>query len=192
MLTFFQVCFFAGLGLVLISFILGGLFDIGDMGDFSFDFGGHFDFGVHPDFGHFEIGHVDVGIPTSPLVYLSGIITFGGAGWLLMINDTGLKMWQIVLIAIACGIVIATPVNIAYKALRKAENTSSPDFDELINHEAVIKEKIIDGGFGAISYTFKGNSFEAPAKNVDEGELIVGTNVTITEIKDNVFYIKKS
>lgn len=173
MLVLFQVCFFVGLGLALVSFICGHVFS---------------GFGVDGlDFSAFGM---DVSLPLSPIPYILGITVFGGIGWILWKTENPPALVFIILIAAAAGILIAVLFQLfIIKPLKKAENTSAPDAEELIGLLAVVTEKIPAHGFGEITYVIHGNSFAAPAKATTDAELAKGSEVSICWIEDHVFYV---
>jgi membrane protein implicated in regulation of membrane protease activity len=175
MLTVFQVCFYTGIGLILLSFLLGNLLDaIGVEGlDLDFDLFG-----------------IDIWIPINPMLYILFFAVFGGVGWILMSNFSLLATIFIVLISIVSGIMVSALVFfLVIKPLKKAQNTSAPDTQELIGLQAVVTETIVTGGFGEIKYVINGNSFVAPAKATN-GEMIkVGKEVAICWIKEHTFFV---
>lgn len=169
----FEVCFFTGIGLTLLSVLLGQFFDV---------------FGVDGlDIG--DIG-IDVGLPLSPMVYVLFATVFGGMGLILLRVCPWLPIIGIVLISLLVGVLIAIGF---YKGiilpLRKAQNTSAPAQEELIGVLAKVQESIPENGYGEISYVVNGNSFIAPAKTTDGHGISKGTEVSICWIEQYVFYV---
>ncbi len=174
MLTVFQVCFFIGIGLMLISLIFGNLFEAIGIDGLDLDF---------------NIG-LNLFIPFSPILLILFVTVFGGVGWLILDIFPALEMLFIVLIALATGILICTLMNLFIIApLKKAQNTSTPDVEELIGIQANVTETIMEGGFGEISYVVNGNSYTSPAKGIHGERFKVGQKVVICWIKDYVFYV---
>lgn len=175
MLLMFQVCFFVGVGLAIVSALLGSVCDFLGVDGLDFDFAG-----------------VELSIPLTPTVYIGFVTAFGGVGWILNIANSDIPSVVIMLIAIAAGVIVSGTV---YKAviipLRKAQNTSSPDSDELIGLLARINETIPEGGYGEITYSIHGNSYTSPAKSVDNKEISIGKDVSICWIKEHVFYVSE-
>lgn len=175
MLTLFQVCFFVGLGLILISFVFGNLLDITGFDGLDFDF---------------AIFGVDLFLPLNPTLIMLFAIVFGGMGWILLISFPAMAILFNLLISIASGVLACSLVHfLILKPLRKAQNTSAPTKEELIGIRATVSETILAGGFGEIRYVVKGNSFTAPAKSTNGEEIKAGKDVAICWIKDHVFYV---
>ena len=173
MYTFFLICFGVGVGLTVVCFILGGVFDLFDM-DMDVDF---------------DLFDVSICIP-SPMLLLLFVTAFGGSGALLCRLLYFLPAFLVVLIAISIGMGFSVFLNtILIKPLKKAQNTSIPDEKELIGLLANVSETIKEGNFGEITYVIHGNTFSSPAKAVN-GELIPkGTAVAICKVKNYVYYV---
>lgn len=175
MLTVFQVCFFAGIGLIVLSSLLGSLLDVIGVEGLDLDF---------------DIFGIDIYIPINPMLYILFTAVFGGVGWILLKTCPTLIILLIIIISVAAGALVSAIVFFAViKPLKKAQNTSAPDTEELIGLRATVAEKIIVGGFGEISYVINGNSFMAPAKSTNGEEIEAGKDVAICWIKENVFYV---
>ncbi len=175
MLIVFQVCFFVGIGLTVISFLLGSFFDaVGIDGlDLDIDFFGN-----------------SVFLPVSPILAELLIMVFGGIGWILLDVNPSLPLFFIVIVATAAGIIVSMLVHhLVIKPLKKAQNTSAPNAEELVGIRAAVTETIYAGGFGEISYVIHGNSFSSPAKATNGGEIKAGKDVAICWIEDHVFYV---
>ncbi|MBQ5558423.1 MAG: hypothetical protein IIT46_01380 [Lachnospiraceae bacterium] len=170
--TIFYICFFVGVGLTLVSMIFGHFLDL---------FGGD---GI--DFFDFNIG-----LPTSPMVYILFVTVFGGSGLVIQQSTDWNKVW-IVVVAFAIAFVISTAF---YRGiivtLKKAQNTSAPNQEELIGVLAKVVETIPDNGYGEIAYVINGNSFKAPAKSSDGSSIEKNTEVSICWVKEYVFYVVK-
>ncbi|MCI8408185.1 MAG: hypothetical protein HFJ09_02795 [Lachnospiraceae bacterium] len=173
MLMFFQVCFIVGVGLTILSFVFGSLFDF---------------LGVDG----IDLGSLDISLPLSPMVYILGTTTFGGLGWILHIIFPNCPSFLVIVISLSVGIFTA---GLFYKGiispLHKAENTSAPDQEELIGVIAMVVEKIPENGFGEISYVVNGNTYIAPAKSTDNTPIEKQADVSICWIEEYVFYVSK-
>lgn len=169
----FQVCFFVGIGLTLLSLVIGHFADILDMDLFDFDVGG-----------------VDFFLPLNPMVYVLGSTVFGGMGLILLNLFPWFPIFFIPSIALIVAILISTCF---YKfiiiPLRKAQNTSAPDQEDLIGLLAKVRETIPKDGYGEISYVINGNSYIAPAKATDGHRIHKGTEVSICWIEEYVFFV---
>lgn len=175
MLLVFQVFFIVGITLTFISFIFGSLFDF-----MGID-------GIDLDLGSFSI---DFFLPLSPSLYLLFATIFGGSGMILMGMEYQLPSILIIFAAFVMGVISMILLNqLVIKPLKRAQNTSIPDAEELIGLQATVTEKIISKGFGEITYVIHGNSFTSPSKSVNEEEIKVGSKVAICWIKDYIFYV---
>lgn len=175
MFNFFFVCFLVGVLLTAISFIFGHLFEI---------------FGVDGLDLDFDIFGIDLYLPLSPILYLMFLTIFGGMGMILMKSEYSVPMIFIILISFIIGLISAFCVyHFIIKPLKKAQNTSAADEEELIGLEATVTEIITSNSFGEITYTIHGNSYKAPAKATTEVTIKAGHKVAICWIKDHVFYV---
>ena len=175
MLLIFQVCFFTGVGLTLLSFIFGNLFEAAGIDGLDFDL----------DLLGFELF-----LPISPTIIVLFSTVFGGVGWILEVSCPAMVIILILIIAIFSGILISSLVYyLVIKPLKKAQNTSAPTSEELVGIRATVTESIYFGGFGEISYVVNGNSFTSPAKATNGGEIKVGKDVAICWIEEHVFYV---
>lgn len=171
--TLFTSCFIIGVVITVLSFIAGSAFDIAGVDGIDLDVGG-----------------VDINIPISPVVYLSFLTVFGATGMILL-DNSNLSRTVVLLISMAAGLVVSI---VLYKGivqpLKRAQNTSAPDREELIGLLAEVNETILPGRYGEIKYTIHGNSFTSPARCVNESlKLKAGTKVKICIIKDDVYYV---
>lgn len=174
MLLFFQVCFFVGFGLILLSFVCGTL-----LGGFGID-------GLDFDFDLFGF---DLMLPLSPITVLLFFTIFGGSGWIFY-EFSKISAVFIFLLALIAGVaVVILFTRFIMVPLKKAQNTSAPDKDELIGVPAKVTETIYENGFGEITYIVNGNSFVAPAKSTTGEEIKKGSDIAICWIEDHIFYV---
>lgn len=175
MLTVFQVCFFVGVTLIVLSLIFGTVLDVFGMEglDLGIDFLGNAIF-----------------IPISPTLIVLFSTVFGGIGWILTDYVKFLPLFLEILIAVISGLFVSTMIQVFVLApLKKAQNTSTPDAKELVGLNAVVSETIFKGGFGEIRYVINGNSYVSPAKSTNGEEIKTGKDVAICWIEDYVFYV---
>lgn len=174
----FQVCFFSGVGFLAISFLFGQVFDFFDFDGFDLD--GLDTHGI--DFNSF--------FPLSPSMIILCITLFGGIGALLVSIPVTLHIWAITLIAlvIAFGICILI-TRLLIVPLKRAQNTSAADQEELLGLMATVTETILENKFGEIRYTIHGNTYTSPAKGANGEAFLVGSQVLICYIEDHVFYV---
>ena len=173
MFTFFQICFGVGVVLTVVLFLLGGVLDLFD-GDLDFDL---------------NFLDLSLRIP-SPMLILIFLTVFGGSGMLLLNLSEAVPMIVVVLVAVLIGIAISTFINQAiFKPLKRAQNTSTPEEEELIGLPADVTETIEKGGCGEITYSIHGNTYSSPAKAVNGEAILKGTAVAICWIRDYVYYV---
>lgn len=173
MLIVYQVSFFVGLGLTILGFIFGSLLDIGEIGGIDLDF---FD--------------ADIYFPISPNLIFLFLTVFGGTGWILANEFSSIIAVIAIPIAISLGIGVSFLMyRFILKPLKKAQNTSAPDEEEVIGTQAKVTETIQEKGFGEIRYVVNGNSYTAPAKHIREEKVPLGEEVVICWIKEHTFYV---
>ncbi|QHQ59675.1 hypothetical protein Ana3638_01750 [Anaerocolumna sedimenticola] len=175
MLLAFQVCFFTSIGLIIISFLLGSIFDIIGLDGFDLDF--HL-------FGNTLL------IPASPILLEAFFLVFGGIGWILLDINLNFPKFVILLLSCIAGIFVSLSVHkLVLAPLKKAQNTSAPNIEDLVGLKATVTESIYSDGFGEIRYVINGNSFTSPAKSTNGGQIKAGKDVAICWIEDYVFYV---
>jgi membrane protein implicated in regulation of membrane protease activity len=159
---------------MLLSLIFGNLFEAIGIDGLDLDF---------------NIG-LNLFIPISPILLVFFVTVYGGAGWLIWNAFPALGLLFITLLAFAAGIVMCTLMNLfVIRPLKKAQNTSTPDTEDLVGIRATVTEAILEGGFGEISYVINGNSYTSPAKGVHGEAFKVGQEVVICWIKEYIFYV---
>lgn len=175
MYQFFFVCFLVGVMLTVIFFLVGHLFEF--LGGDGLNFDIHF------------LG-VELFLPFSPSLVMMFLTVFGGCGVLLMKMKHPLSSILILLLSSLIALFIVFLVyRYILKPLKKAQNTSTPESDDLVGLIAVVTESIFQDSYGEISYVINSNSYHAPAKSTNKGEIKAGSRVVICWIKDHVFYV---
>lgn len=168
----FQLCFITGLAILSLNVILGGVSDFFSI-DLDVDFSDHLPHGV---LGLFS--------PTSIAGFL---IAFGGMGWFFERMGVGaVLMW---VFAIGSGLGASIMLVKIMTLLKRYENTSAPEQEDLIGRPADVVNAIPASGFGSIRYTINGNTYSGPAKSYDQVPIAQGTAVAIVELKEHVFYV---
>lgn len=170
----FELCFYVGAGLSIAGFLLGHFFDFIDVDGLNWEI---------------DLPGMNM-LPLSPMIYLIFLTVFGGLGMICLKFENPLPMSACILIAFAAAVFVSCFVwKIIIKPLKKAQNTSAPDMEELIGVLGRVHEKILKNGFGEITYCVHGNTFTSPAKALNGGMLKAGEEIVICEIKDGVFYV---
>jgi membrane protein implicated in regulation of membrane protease activity len=168
--SFFLICFGVGAGYTVISFFLSGVISV-------FDFDTDFDL-----FG----GAVS---PFKPSVIAAFVTVFGGVGLLTL----KFGMFAALSVSAALGMVIAYAMyRFVIIPLNRAQNTSAVEKQALIGCAAKVTEGIPQGKYGKITYYANGNTYSAPAKSEDGGEIARGAEVKIVYIDKNTYYVSKN
>lgn len=167
----YEVLFLTGLAYTVITTLIGGLFDI-------FDIGGDIDLdGDIPWLNIFK-----------PITIVTFITVFGGIGLFGVTKEINPTLNFC--IALGFGLIVSILLNkFIIIPLRKAENTSAPTNDDLIGSKATVITTIYEDGFGSIAYSFKGNRYNSPAKHLQGKEIKKGEEVLICEIREKIFYV---
>ncbi|MDR2899529.1 MAG: hypothetical protein LBU94_04375 [Clostridiales bacterium] len=179
MLLLFKVCFGVGIGYTVLAFLLGEVIHFGDFGgsdgDLDFDLDSH----VPGDAGSIS--------PLKPACIAAFITVFGGCGILFLPRFGGLLA---VMMASLLGAIVAFLIfRFIIVPLNRAQNTSAVEKQSLIGSNAVVTERIPQGHFGKITYFVNGNTYSAPAKSEDGNEIARNSNVEITHIEKNTYFV---
>ena len=75
--------------------------------------------------------------------------------------------------------------------MQRLEHTSSHDKQALIGSTAKVVLGIPQGGFGKIKYNVTGSYVTSPAKSEDGVEIRKDTEVVISYIKNNAYYVRE-
>jgi len=191
MLLLFQVCFGVGVGYAIISFFLGEIlqFDGVDGGvdlDIDVDFDLDFDASFDTD-ADFSTAGGNTVTPLKPVCIAAFICVFGGTG-IIFLPHFG--QWLAFMMAASAGLIVAWLLfKFLLVPLHNAQNTSAVEKQSLIGSRAVVTEKIPQGQFGKITYYVNGNIYSAPAKSEDGNEIGRNSNVEITHIEKNTYFV---
>lgn len=174
MLDFYELCFMSGLVLIILSFLLGQVFDLFGTDGLGFD-------GID----------LPISLPVNPLLMILFITLMGGFGSLILLFEPSCyTIISLFLSSSISGLICFLLQHFFINSLKRAQNTSAPSCEELIGLDATVHESIPKGGFGEITYIIHGNSYVAPAKATTlEESISTGTAVTICWIEDHIFYV---
>lgn len=178
---FYLVVFGVGLGLLLVTFLLGELFEFG--GEIAHDIGGLFDH----DVGAVGAHGLDLGGTAEPRAtpFTSRMLfvfaaAFGGAGFI------GAASGLPVLLSAALGLVVGFGVAAAgffliIRPLAGQQGTSQDKPAEFVGLRATVTSGIPAGGWGQISFTaaWSGTRRVEAARSVDGRPVLAGTAVRI-------------
>lgn len=178
-MNIFLICFLTGFGILLFNLIFGSLSDF-----FSIDL--DLDFDTHLQGDH--IGHGLLGF-LSPSTLSGFLIAFGGMG--LFFTYLALPLLIIWPIAILSGGVSGWLLLKLMRVLKKLENGSAADKDDLVGLPAQVVGAIQEGGYGSIRYVFNGNTFTSPAVSYDGTPISQGTAVAIVAIEKHLYYVSQ-
>jgi membrane protein implicated in regulation of membrane protease activity len=188
----YTIIFLVGVIYTVVTFLMGSLFSFAHLdghidghADCDCDIGGHLD--THID-GAGASPTLTVS-PLKPIVIVSFITVFGGIG--MIGTRCGLNsIFTFILAAVSARIVSFTLYKFVVVPLYKAQNTSAVSQQALVGTRAVVISPILKDGFGVISYVVSGSKQNAPAKHINNEAVAQGEEVTILEIKNNVFYVQ--
>ncbi|NMA83613.1 MAG: YqiJ family protein [Epulopiscium sp.] len=177
MIKVFHICFGVGAGFTVLSFALGQIFDFLGLDGIT-------DIELDADWFGFGIS------PLKPVVLTAFLTVFGGIGTIL--TNKGFSPYITISIALACGVFISALLyRFIIVPLHNAQNTSAVAQQALIGHAAKVTLSISEDQMGRISYIVYGNTYSAPAKPYQGEHLQVGDEVIITDIHQNIFYVKR-
>lgn len=169
----FAISFWTGVIMTVVSFVLGRIFDFFDI-DGDIDIQGHMSFMTVS--------------PLKPIVILTFITVFGGAGLMSM------ERWGSIsslFIALAAAFLVSFAVyRFIVVPLYRAQNTSAISQKELIGREANVALGMEGESFGKIIYIVNGNTYTSPAKSIDGAKISRGEKVVIEKIENNVFWVR--
>lgn len=165
----FWICFGVGVVYTLISFCLGQLFDF-------LDFNGEVDLGSNIS-------------PLKPAVIAAFVTIFGGIGIILMKSSISFII-SLSISFIAAAIIAFIIYKYIIVKLYRAQNTSAVEIQKLIGQRAKVTLAIPQGGYGKITYTVNGNTYNSPAKSEDGCGISTGKDVKIIYINKNTYYVK--
>lgn len=178
----YTIIFWVGVIYSVVTFLIGGLFDIIHIGG---------DVGAHMN-SHLQ-GHTSSAgfkfFPLKPITIVSFITVFGGIG----IMGTYYRFNEILTFIFAVLLAFIVPFMLykfVVEPLYKAQNTSAVYKKELIGIKAMVISKIIENGFGTISYVVNGSKYNAPAQHISKKTVLQGEEVIIYKIEDNIFYVE--
>ncbi len=178
-MNIFLICFLTGLGILLFNIIFGSLSDF-----FSMDLDLDFD----TDVGGDHLGHGFLAF-LSPST-ISGFLTaFGGMG--MFFTYLALPLLLVWPIAIFSGVISGWLLMKLMRFLKKHENGSVPDDDDIVGLPAQVVNAIQEGGYGSIRYVFNGNTFTSPAVSYDGAAIPQGSAVAIVSIEKHLYYVSE-
>jgi membrane protein implicated in regulation of membrane protease activity len=177
--TIYLICALVGLLFTVISFVLSGVFDSGDVGDHDFDMGHDVDVGHDVDLGHgADVGHdgsfdthsgdtVALG-PISPTTISMFITAFGAVGYLALVY-MGMQDWYLHLpLASAAGFAVAALLFwTLYKIFQVTVSSSEAVVNLLPGTRGEVLVPIPAGGLGEVAYTARGTRYNSPARSAD-------------------------
>lgn len=176
----FLICFLTGLGILLFNMIFGSLSDF-----FSVDLDLDFDTNLHGD----HMGHGILGF-LSPSTLSGFLVAFGGMGMFFRyLAFPLLLVWPM---AIVSGGFAGWLLMKLMRFLKKHENGSAADHEDLVGLPAQVVNAIQEGGgYGSIRYVFNGNTFTSPAVSYDGTAIPQGAAVAIVSIEKHLYYVSE-
>lgn len=173
MRSLFLTCFWTGVILAIVSFVLGRLFDFIDIdGDLDIQGGTPF---------------MTVS-PLKPIIIVTFITVFGGVG--VMSMESWSSMISLFIALIAAFFVSYIVYRWIVVPLYRAQNTSTIFQKELVGHEACATLGMVGESFGKITYLINGNTYTSPARSIDGARINTGDKVVIVKIENNIFWVR--
>ncbi len=178
-MNIFLICFLTGLGILLFNIIFGGLSDF-----FSIDLDLDFDTNFHGD----HLAHGVLGF-LSPSTLSGFLIAFGGMGYFFSkMAFSLLIVWPVALLS---GWVAGWLLMRLMKFLKKHENGSASEQEDMIGLPAQVVNAIAEGEYGSIRYVLNGNTFTSPAVSYDGTAIPQGASVAIVAIEKHLYYVSE-
>lgn len=182
----YTICMIIGIGIPLLSLILGQITNIID--GFFDGLSGMFE-SLHIDL-NIEIGNMHLCLlPFSVQSICAGLLVFGALGKMLIHKSNQILS---IIIAVAFGYLVAIIVQTLIHKLKQIEHTTYSK-EQLLLFDAKIVNTIIPGGFGSVSITtLDGITTSYPAKSVVSTEGIrQDTKVRVLYFEKNVAIVEK-
>ena len=128
--------------------------------------------------------------PLKPVIIAAFITVFGGVG--IILTHKEFPLYATITIALGLGVIISALLyRFVIVPLNKAQNTSTVTQQSLIGHMGKVTLSMSQEQMGRISYVVNGNIYSAPAKSYQGEQLQIGDQVIITDIHQNIFYVKR-
>jgi len=196
----YLICALVGLLFTVVSFLMSGVFETGDVGDHSFEMSGDHGFDAGGDAGDFDVGgdagDFDAGAvvdahggesvalgPISPTTISMFITSFGAVGYLALVYFK-LADWYLHLpLATAAGFGMAALIFwVLYKVFQVTVSSSEVIVQSLPGTQAEVIVAIPEEGLGEIAYTARGSRYNAPARSKDGKAIKQFTTVVIQRV----------
>jgi len=192
----YLLCALVGLLFTVVSFLMSGVFEAGDVGDHDFDAGhGDFDAGGDLDAGH-DVGHaggdsafdthsgetVALG-PISPTTIAMFITTFGAVGYLSLVYLEMTDWYLHLPLATASGFAMAALIFwVLYQVFQVTVSSSEVTVASLPGTHGEVIVAIPQDGLGEIAYTARGSRYNAPARSTDGKPVKQFSSVVIQKV----------
>lgn len=186
----YTIVFWVGVLYTVVSFLMGSLFGLVHLdGNIDTHVDTNFHTHIDTDFGGHGVSPTFSISPLKPITIVSFLTVFGGIG--MIGTYKGFNSVLLFIMALASALVTAF---ILYRfivvPLYKAQNTSDVSKKKLIGMRAKVISAIIEDGYGMIAYVVNGKRYNAPAQHISKQAIAQGEEVSIYEIKDNLFYVQ--
>jgi membrane protein implicated in regulation of membrane protease activity len=186
----YTIVFWVGVIYTVVSFLMGSLFGLVHLdGNVDTNIDSGLDIQCDTHIHGSDISPTFSISPLKPITIVSFLTVFGGIG--MMGTYKGFNAVLLFIMAFASALITAF---ILYKfivvPLYKAQNTSDVSQKKLIGMRAKVISAIIEDGYGMISYVVNGKRYNAPAQHISKQAIAQGEEVSIYEIKDNLFYVQ--
>lgn len=126
--------------------------------------------------------------PFKPVVIALFLTGFGGLGLILL---PMFHLWMVLSLAGLAGLAMAFVVfRFVVVPLHRWQNTSAHEKQSLIGARVKVSERIPQGGYGKVTYTYNDKIMSGPAKSEDGNEIARGAMAEIVYIEKNTYHVR--
>jgi membrane protein implicated in regulation of membrane protease activity len=126
-----------------------------------------------------------------PMVIVSGITVFGGAG-LLLLHYTPLWGVLVVLLALLSAVVIGIAVYLFYvRPMENSENSTAFSIRELSGRIGEVIVPIPPRGYGEVLLKVGAGNTNQIAASFDGDDLEAGARVVVVEVRDDTLFVSR-
>lgn len=170
----YWTCLIGGMVFSLLTFLLGDFFDHGIGGDVSVGF----------DHSGVEFGEI-----FHPIIIVSAITAFGGAG-LIIERVVDVDAVSESAIAAAVALVLSVGLYFLYvKPMRNRENSVGYSMAELPGRIGCVSTPIPAGGYGEVLLAIAGSNTYQIAMSIDGIAIPEGCDVVVVDVQDNTLFV---
>lgn len=172
MLEIYWACLIGGVIFAVVTVVVGDL--IGNLFDGILDF-------LSIEGLHF----------LQPVVLVSGITAFGGAG-ILLTEYTSLQVLPAAVLSVIAAILLSVPVYFFYvKPMENTENSTGYSMQDLTGRLGEVTVPIPATGYGEVIMKIGVGNTNQIAASFDREDIQTGTRVVVVEVRDGTLYVSR-